>query len=103
MVPEEQRSRFRVWLAQAERFAETDNHIDAVARVRLIVEEVEQLLEERPENEALRREQAFFEKQLKRFEARYLAWQSEVAMRAEAHDSYEKQIYKADKPGGRLG
>ncbi len=103
MAFDEERSRFRVWLAQAERFAETDNHIDAVARVRLIVSELDALLEQRPEDDVLQREKVFFEKQLTRFEQARDRWNQAVAARAEAFETQEKKVYRADRPGGRQG
>lgn len=102
MALDEERSRWRVWLAQAERFAETDNHVDALARVRSIVAEVNELADARSDDEFVQREKVFFDKQLARFEQRYANWHQQVVSRSKAFDDREREVYKAEKPGGRL-
>lgn len=102
MALDEERARWRVWLAQAERFAETDNHVDALARVRMIVAEVDALAESLPEDADVQREKVFFDKQCARFERKFELWNQEVIARANAFEDREREVYKADRPGGRL-
>jgi ElaB/YqjD/DUF883 family membrane-anchored ribosome-binding protein len=79
-----QKERWAVWSVQARNFAKRENYTDAVARMNLLHESIEEALAEvtdpadRKELQALRLRS---EEQLAELRTQYEAWRSEIAAR----------------------
>jgi predicted nucleic acid-binding Zn-ribbon protein len=76
--------RWAVWMVQAARFAERQNFTDAVARMRLVRDEVRKafaVTAEPRQRERIQRHLARAEEQLASMESQYDAWRSEIAAR----------------------
>lgn len=87
-------------LAQAQRFADTDNTTDAAARARLVLEEVNAALATATEGTKvqLQRWQTRAEREAARFRELHQAWQAEVRARKEAFETREANAYNAPLP-----
>jgi predicted nucleic acid-binding Zn-ribbon protein len=76
--------RWAVWMVQARRFAERENFTDAVARVKLVRDAVQEALAQATapkQRERLERHLARADEQLASMESQYDAWRSEIAAR----------------------
>ena len=84
MELQQDEQRWGVWMVQARRFAERQNFLDAVARVRLVHDEVEAALGRAAspvQRARLERHLARAEEQLSSLQAQYDAWRSAIAER----------------------
>lgn len=80
----EEEERWAVWMVQARRFAERENFTDAVARVKLVHEAVENALRGASDpaiRARLQRHLARADEQLASLESQYDAWRSAIAAR----------------------
>jgi len=78
--------RWAVWMVQAERFAQRQNFADAVARMKLVRDQVRTALSEAADSkqrERIERHLARAQEQLTSLESQYEAWRSEIASRRE--------------------
>ena len=77
------RSRWDMWMVQAERFAKRENYIDALGRARLVLSEVERALKETEgkERESLSRFRHRVERRVARIRERFEAWNAKIAAR----------------------
>ncbi len=76
--------RWAVWMVQAQRFAKRENFTDAVARLKLVQEAVQEALAEATDpkqRERIERHLARADEQLSSMESRLQAWRSEIAAR----------------------
>ena len=76
--------RWAVWMVQARRFADRENFADAVARMKLVRDAVQEALAEASDpkqRQRLERHLARAGEQLTNMESRYEAWRSEIAIR----------------------
>ena len=76
--------RWAVWMVQARRFAQRENFTDAVARMKLVRDSVQETLGEATDptqRQRLERHRARADEQLASMEAEYDAWRAEIAAR----------------------
>lgn len=81
---EQEEERWAVWMVQARRFAERENFTDAVARVKLVRDAVENALRGTSDpavRARLQRHLARADEQLASLESQYDAWRSAIAAR----------------------
>ncbi|MCA9581646.1 MAG: hypothetical protein KC416_07605 [Myxococcales bacterium] len=102
MDQETVRTRWRTLIHQAERFAETDNHVDAVARAKVVLDEVKAALAEAGAAERvwLTQDLFLYERQVDRFEQLRDAWDKTVRARKEAFETRERNTYHGENPAG---
>lgn len=85
-------------LVQAYHFADTDNTLDALSRMRRLKQDVGEQFEQASdaaEKEAIGRFLARVEKGLVQIEKRYEAWRAGVEQRAADYEEAEQQAYDA--------
>jgi hypothetical protein len=76
--------RWAVWMMQARRFAEREHFSDAVARMKLLREAVQEALQgatDPKQRLRIERQLARADEQLAHMESQYQAWRSEIATR----------------------
>jgi len=95
------RDRWWTMLAQAERFAATDNAVDALARVRRVTREVDQALGEADdgaERKALEQLLARAERMTRTYETLWKEWSDRVEARGHQYDEREASAYNSPLP-----
>jgi chromosome segregation ATPase len=82
-----QEDRWAVWTVQARNFAKRESYTDAVARMKLVRDSIEQArgrVTDAKERARLERHLARADEQLATLKARYEAWRSEIAVRRQS-------------------
>ncbi|MEM9070212.1 MAG: hypothetical protein AAGE52_17025 [Myxococcota bacterium] len=79
----EDRERWDVWMVQAQRFARRENYIDALGRIRLVVEQVDDAiaLAEESQRDKLQRYRDRVHRRMLAIRKQFDAWNAKIAER----------------------
>ncbi|MEM1413450.1 MAG: hypothetical protein AAGH15_01050 [Myxococcota bacterium] len=96
------RERWDVWMVQAQRFAQRENYIDALGRIRAVLGEVDASLEgmEGDERVRLERFRARVVRREAKIRAQFDAWNTAIAARRQASIAAADEEMKQPLPYG---
>jgi hypothetical protein len=94
----EKRAEWSRMLVQAAHFADLDNTIDALARARLCLKQIDEAIEALGDDELLSADRARAARRVRVYEKLHADWQSQTQARADAYVENEQRKYGAPLP-----